>query len=256
MKSELTIGPSTGWLYARGDYSLSQHEAVLKTAGANSVEIVLANWDIDDQRMLSLRGGGFDAQIFVYRSLHLPPIRGAEEELPLAQEAMACTGATVAVTHPVKISGKYPVEHYQRMISCGVPLALENMDSRGDFGFDLKELEELMGHVDGKFVLDTQHAYEHDHTMGYAKDLLWKFFHKLTHLHVSGETSDSMHSLVHKADNHRSIIDFVGRVLAIKKVPLILEGAYSTPDELQREIEFVIRELDSDGSRVFVGSPA
>lgn len=244
-QTRLMIGPSTGWMYAKEIYSLRQQESVLKQAGANIVEICLAGWDSNDQRMLSLKSGEmFDVQTFTYRSLHLPNVNGQnpEHQLAMAQDAVASCGAVVALTHPLKVSGEYPTRHYEKMISGDVPLAIENMDSRKDSGFNLPELEELIS-LGCRFVFDVQHAYEHDHEMEYAGDLLESLKNQLTHLHVSGETSDNIHSLVCKAVNAGKIVEFVGRVLSVKNVPLILEGEYATPDELKQEIEFLTREL-------------
>lgn len=247
IQTRLMIGPSSGWLYAKEIYSLRQQEGILKQAGANIVEICLAGWDSNDKRMLSLKSGEmFDIQTFTYRSLHLPDVNGQnpEHQLVMAQDAVARCGAIVALTHPLKIGGEYPTRHYEEMISGGVPLAIENMDSRKDSGFNLPELEELVN-IGCRFVLDVQHAYEHDYEMVYAADLLESLKNQLAHLHVSGETSDNIHSLVCKATNARRIVEFVGRVLSVKNVPLILEGEYATSDELKQEIEFLTRELCS-----------
>ncbi len=244
--SRLMIGPSTGWLYAKGIYSLRQQEAVLKQAGANSVEVCLAGWDSNDKRMCSLTAEEpFDVQTFAYRSLHLPDVNGQnpEHQLAMAQNAVARCGAAVALTHPLKVGVDYPTEHYKMMIFGGVPLAVENMDSRKDSGFNPLELEKLVREVGCRFVLDVQHAYEHDHEMRYAGDLLESLKGQLTHLHVSGETEDNIHSLVCKATNAKRIVEFLGQVLSTKNVPLILEGEYTTPDELRREIEFLTKEL-------------
>ncbi|MFH1401757.1 MAG: hypothetical protein ABIG40_02235 [Parcubacteria group bacterium] len=241
------IGPSTGWLYAKGIYSLAQQKTILETVKANSVEICLANWDRNDKRMFSLEEGKvFDAQNFIYRSLHLPDVNGQEIEhqLAMVQKAVVRCGTTIALTHPLKVKGDYPTEHYKKMISGGIPLAIENMDSRKDSGFNPAELEKLVTVVDCRFVLDVQHAYEHDPEMKYAGELFDSLENRLAHLHVSGETSDSIHSLVCRATNAKSIIEFVGRVLSAKKVPLILEGEYTTSDELRQEIEFLEKELN------------
>ncbi len=246
MRADLMIGASTGWLYAREIFLLRQQESILKTAGANVVETCLANWDSNDRRMLSLRDGkAFDVQTFVYRSLHLPVINDQEPEhqLAMAQDAVVCCNAITALTHPAKIMGDYPVEYYERMISGGVPLALENMDLRKDSGFNLTELERLVKVVGCSLVLDVQHAYEHDHEMGYANDLLESLKDQLVHLHVSGETENNIHALVSKATNAKKIVEFVNQVLSVKNVPLILEGEYATTDELREEIEFLRREL-------------
>ncbi len=244
----LVIGPSTGWLYAKEIFSLTQQAAFLKTTGANAVEVCLARWESEDKRMLSLKADrAFGAKTFIHRSLHLPDVCGLKPELQIAtaKKAVALCGATTAVTHPLKVGGEYPVESYERMIAAGIPLAIENMDRRKDSGFNLAELEVLVASTRCKFVLDVQHAYEHDLGMKYATDLLESLKSHLTHLHVSGETKDNIHSLVHKATNTKTIVEFVGRVLAAKNVPLILEGEYTTFEEIKREIEFLTGELTS-----------
>lgn len=245
-RTKLLIGPSTGWLYAKEIYSLLQQEIILKTAGANSVEICLAGWDSNDQRMLSLKTGEtFDAQTFIYRSLHLPDVNGQELEnqLVTAQEIIVRCGATIALTHPLKIGSDYPTEYYEKMIFGGIPLAVENMDSKKDSGFNISELERLVKVVGCRFVLDVQHAYEHDPGMKYASDLLESLKDQIAHLHISGEAENNIHSLVCKATNAKMIVEFVGRALSTKNIPLIIEGEYTTPDELQREIEFLTKEL-------------
>lgn len=248
-RSELIIGPSTGWLYAQDIYSLAQQEDILKTVGANGVEICfLGSWGSNDRRILSLKTGpAFNTRIFIHRSLHLPDINNEEPERQLSstREALAVSGATIALTHPMKTGGDYPIACYERMISGGIPLAIENMDSRKDSGFALSELEKLVKIIECRFVLDVQHAYEHDHEMRYAGELLESLKDRLAHLHVSGEAGANIHSLVHKAANAGKIVEFISRVLSVKKVPLIFEGEYTTPGELRQEIEFLTEELGS-----------
>jgi hypothetical protein len=246
MCSDLIIGPSTGWLYAAGIYSLKQQQIFLEAVGVNGVEVILLNWNAKDKRMLSLKTKeSFDAQVITHRSLHLPDVsaEAPEHQLAMAKEMVTRTGATVALTHPLKADGRYPMECYEQMMAAGIPLAIENMDKQKPSGFDLAELEKIAIAVDCRFVLDVQHAYEHDPDMKYADELLAAFKDRLAHLHVSGETENNSHSLVCRARNANKIVDFVGRTLAVKHVPLILEGKYATVDELQLEVDFLIMEL-------------
>jgi len=240
MDSELMIGPSTGWLYAMNIFSLARQKEILTKAGANVLEI---NIGIDiDKRMASLKKARF--KDFAHSFLHFPDLkdRKVKQLVAIAKKAKIYYDFSVALIHPLKLVASYPEDDYKRIISNNIPLAIENMDSRKDSGFKLKELKKLLK-ITNLFVLDVQHAYEHDHQMIYAKDLLQSFQKELVYLHVSGETSNNMHSLVHKSENAKTIIEFIGKVLCSKPVPLILEGEYRNSQELKTEIEFLFKEL-------------
>lgn len=242
--SELVIGPSTGWLYAQEMHSLQAQANFLKQAGANAVEICLAGWDVNDPRMLSLKDASAFGQGFVW-SVHLPDI-GEDDiygKLKIVREALRLSGAKIALTHPLKVDGRYPIPAYRIMVAGGIPLVVENMDRDKDSGFLTRELIDLVRAVRCGFVLDVQHAFERDPTMTYARELFQYLRGYLIHLHVSGECEGDRHCLVHKATNARQIVAFLGQVLSAKRVPLILEGRYEGPEELQREIEFLKGEL-------------
>lgn len=244
------IGPSTGWLYAKEMYSLRQQEAILKKAQANCFEIVVGECNGNSKRMLSLKQGEQFDRDFAYRSVHLFDVsdQQLDNQIRVAQEAITLCNASIAVSHIMKVNGEYPLNPCERMIAAGVPLAMENMDSRKDSGFLLADLVQIGRSLSCPFVLDVQHAYEHDHSMAYAQDLFQHLQEPLVHLHVSGQTPDNIHALVYKASNAKEIVEFVGYVLSRKVVPLILEGEYTNAGELSREIQFLKKELDSSES--------
>lgn len=242
--NELVIGASTGWMYARNLFSCSAQQEFLLKSGANSVEICLSGWD--DERMSSVTESKvFEDDRFVYRSVHLPNVGSLNPELQIlaARKLMAFCGAKTLLTHPEKTKGRYPVECYKRMVSDGIPLAIENMDIQKDSGFDLRELKELVVSTGCRLVFDVQHAYEHDKEMSYAKDLFECMKDEIAHLHVSGETNNNNHSLLLGATNTNKIVDFLGGVFSVKSYPIILEGEYLTEDDLSREIKFVKSNL-------------
>lgn len=240
---ELIIGVSTGWLYAKNVFSSRKQEEILQVTGAIGIEICLDGWK--DKRTFSLKKGKkFNPEIFSYRSLHFPDIvRDQDHQIIVAKEIITLCNATVAVSHPLKERGEYPVKSYEGMIASEVPFAIENMDSQKDSGFNLAELKGLVKDIGCYFVLDLHHAFTHDKTMSYANDLFESLGPSLVHLHVSGATNNGSHSLVYRAINTKEIISFLGQVLSIKKLPLILEGEYSTSNELRQEIEFLRKEL-------------
>ena len=244
----MIIGPSNGWLYEKKVYYLVGQKYILKKAEANAVEIsFIPEWFSDEnkRRMVSLEVGKvFDPKIFVHRSVHLPGVNGQEkeDEFAMAQKAISCCDATFALTHPIKTGSDYPIKSYEKMISKSIPLAIENMDSNKESGFKIEELERLIRLVP-RFVLDVQHAFEHDSTMEYAFDLFEMAKDNLAYLHVSGETEDNHHALVYRSRNCDKIVSFLGTIFSEIQVPIILEGKYSTSEELSQEINFLIKEI-------------
>ncbi|MEA3272584.1 MAG: hypothetical protein U9P90_02850 [Patescibacteria group bacterium] len=202
-EKDMRIGPSTRWMYASGLYLLNEQEKILRAVKTSSVEIILDAWE--GARINSLRNGkAFDVAGLSYRSLHLPGLvytLETKDHVATARQLVDSHRMDTVLIHPTKVNGDYPVDFYEELVSNGVPLAIENMDKNKDSGFDINELEGLVKSIDLGFVLDVQHAYEHDITMQYANDLFEVSIHHLLHLHVSGETANSNHSLVHKSRN-------------------------------------------------------
>ena len=117
------------------------------------------------------------------------------------------------------------------------------MDAAKPSGHARWELEYLLKKFKLKFVLDIQHAFEHDSNMAYAWDLFQMAGDDISHLHLSGQSPNSPHTLVHRADNKDALVNFLGKVFSYKKLPIILEGKYTFPLEVKNEIEFIKREL-------------
>lgn len=262
---QLFIGPSTGWLYAIGVNSLVQQRTVLENAGASAVEFCMGGTlDRSDVRVNSLLGGdelGLTKDRKSYRkSLHLPdyqPSVDSKSQARAAREIAVKQAALTMVIHPLKYEDEYPIAYYEQLNAedwrgVRIRLAIENMDKNKPDGFLLPELEHLVKSHDLAFVLDVQHAFEHDGSMAYARDLFDTLRDHLIHLHVSGETEDNNHCLLHRAKNTNAIVKFLGEIFsevfsdeisASKNLPIILEGEYQNANDLRAEIEFITREL-------------
>jgi hypothetical protein len=96
-----------------------------------------------------------------------------------------------AVMHPTKDrDGMYPLGYYRLFVQAGIPITFENMDASSNQkgGVNIAELVQLTNEISPRFVLDVQHAYEHDESMSYADDLLQSLQSCLVHLHVSGQS--------------------------------------------------------------------
>lgn len=238
LKNKMIIGPSTGYLYMNGVLSVKNHNKILKEARANCFEINLGPNLLERIRFLQAPEEFGD---FNYRALHLDydSNLALEEQLALIKDLVNRYKINTAVVHPDVVTEEY----YQKAVLHKIPLATENMDKAKTKGFLLSELEKIITTYQLGFVLDVQHAYEHDHEMRYAKDLFDLTLNSLTHLHVSGETEKNVHSLVHRAKNASKIIDFTSQILSKINVPIILEGEYKNSEELKKEIDFLKKEL-------------
>jgi len=237
-KGVLLIGPSIGWIFAQGIYDLTKHEKFLQEVGASATELVM--YLVEEKRQQALLNG--DPMGMAFTTVHLDdlsPDRPSEGQVALAKKIVDRHKAAAAVAHPVN----NPVSYYEDLLAAGVPAAIENMDRNKVRGHAIWELRDLIEKHGLKFVLDVQHAYEHDPGMTYAWELYQMGSPNLVYLHVSGQSEKSIHSLVHLAENGAAIIHFLGKVFSEKKLPIILEGQYTTAQEVKKEIESLKQEL-------------
>lgn len=251
MANGLIIGLSTGWLHAAGKSSTAIQKAFVFSSRANAIELCLGDSLLaGDPRVYCLLNGDdiSGCHWLPYRSLHLPdynPNESREAQAKMAAKITERHLVNVAVIHPLKCKseGGYPLDYYADLKDMGVCLAIENMDKNKPSGFRIQELARLVEFADLGFVLDLQHAYEHDSSMSYAQDLFCAMKSRLVHLHVSGQSAGQNHSLVCRSENASAIAAFLGRIFSEMRVPIILEGEYRVPEDIEEEIAFFEREL-------------
>jgi hypothetical protein len=238
-KNGLVIGPSLGYMFMHGVYDLRKHGEFLREAGTNAAELVM--YFKEEQRQNAM----LEEKIYAdFVSIHLEdfsPEISLIRQVFMAKQIFDFQQARVGVLHTVGVKEFY----LEALTEIGITVAIENMDKAKSSGHKKWELEYLLKKFNLKFVLDIQHAYEHDDSMQYAWDIFQMARDNISHLHVSGQSKGSPHTLVHRADNRDAIIRFLGSVLYSKKVPIILEGLYRFPSEIKQEIEFIKRELES-----------
>jgi hypothetical protein len=237
----MKIGPSTGWLYAIEISDMNEHKKIIDTAGMNLFEICCYQWG--DERIDAILNSK-NLTGYTYKSIHLPNMKQISDldELYKMKKIVNDHKIKTCVIHRDGFlnQGKYL---NQIITELNKPITIENLDGSRDNKREIEDLQILKNDYEVSFMLDVQHAYEHDHSMNYAKELYSFMEDKLTHLHVSGETENNIHSLVHKSRNAKEIIDFLGYIFSKKKVPIVLEGEYKTAQELKKEREFLEKEL-------------
>jgi len=246
----IKIGPSNGWFYANGSYNVQEQIRLLKSIGVEAMELALAGWgsEENDRRITSL-DEAIVVNKFPFLSIHAPDY---SDSIPPRKQVIKLTELTathmpnVVLIHPLMVEGgDYPYDYYESIISGEVPLAIENMDKDKDSGFLIRDLLGITGKIGLKFVFDIQHAFEHDSSMKYAQDLFEAMKDKISHFHVSGETANNHHSLLHKARNVREILDFLCWAYGqLKEKPsIILEGEYRGMGEIEAEITLLKNNL-------------
>ncbi|MCK4997454.1 hypothetical protein KAS08_04055 [Candidatus Pacearchaeota archaeon] len=231
---ELIIGPSTGWLYGENIKDVNEHRKIIEAGGGNSVEISLRDNGEINKNLLKFSSVNW----FKYKFAHIPEF-GTELIdkwiifLKEFHEVWNCDNYTI---HPSMIEKE---SDWGKFKDSGLPIAIENMDKNKNSGFEIKELKRILKEYNFNFVLDLEHAYSHDKSMRYARELFDEFKDKITHVHVSGEADGVDHVLVKDSDNKKEIIEFLKGIVSEVNVPIIIEGKYSSSDDLKEEFDFI-----------------
>ncbi len=130
------------------------------------------------------------------------------------------------------------IDNFEILAKSDLPFLIENMDGRKTIGTHPEYFAELKQKYNFGFVLDIQHAYEHDHTMNIAKEFIEVMGDRLKHMHVSGWTNVEIHVPVYRADNKEAIT----KILELNiNVPKILEGTLleDINNNITKELEYV-----------------
>jgi len=234
------IGFSTGSLYKS---SIDFHEIInlYCSSKADAIELSFAEPDALLRFQLSLDLIN-DIEKFKYISIHAPWKKINYDSGDICSKLFSkliflCKELPVQgiVLHPDTI------REFKILNDSGLPFLLENMDKRKSFGTHPQHFEDLKKY-NLEFVLDIQHSYEHNQSIGFTKNFIETMGNRLKHMHVSGYNHSELHVPAHLADNKNQITE----ILKLKiQVPKILEGILlgDVKEVVKREIEF-IREFD------------
>lgn len=175
---------------------------------------------------------------FDYVSVHAPALgsfyygKNEETRSILSEMQRLCGILPIrgVIIHPDR------VEDFSVLESSQLPILIENMDVNKKIGCTPDYFKKLKKQFSFRFVLDVQHAWEHDHSMNLAKGLVGVMGSKLQHMHVSGSNElHSHHAQLSKADNMEAIL----RILRVHPaIPKIAEGIIDEPVHRNAEAEF------------------
>ncbi len=232
-----SVGFSTGSLY-RTSLSLSERIALFHSLGAKAIELSFAT--PNELFQYSLSSEDIETiKKFQYVSIHAPfkevryrcdqETRNLLGKLNLLRQIIPVSGVVI---HPNNIA------YFPLLERSGLPFLIENMDGRKIFGNTPEDFAQFKEDCDFGFVLDVQHAYEHDPTMNLAKELVEVMGDRLKEMHVSGCRNDEIHFPTYRSENRKAISKILERRIP---VPKILEGLVSQPAKttIRREMRYV-----------------
>ena len=214
------IGFSTGCLHNSG-MSICEMVDFYSSVGADAIELSFAtpkelmDFELSDRILKGL-------EKYKHISIHSPwkgcrynTSHDTNRMLSKLGKLHRQTKASGIVFHPDII------DFFGRIKGTGLPILIENMDRRKAFGTKPEHIKEIRDDYDVGFVLDIQHAYEHDPSMKTAKEMISVMGYRLKHLHVSGQNRSNNHFPAYAAENREAIEKILGLGLS---VPKILEG--------------------------------
>jgi len=233
----VNIGFTTGCLY-RSKVTFDDRIKLYHSLGANAIELSLATpgelfeYNLTEETIK-------DINKYTSVSIHAPwkEVRynsGSEtkkiiDKLRVLYEKLPIDGL---VLHPDTI------DNFEILDQSGLPFLLENMDRRKSYGTHPEQFRELKSKYNFGFVLDVEHAYEHDPTMQLAREFIDAMGDKLKHMHVSGFNESEIHVPTYCAVNK----DEISKMLNVGlNVPIILEGILleDIENSIKKELEFV-----------------
>lgn len=236
-KTNGPVGFSTGCLY-RSKMPMSEIAELYHSCGANAIELSFAtpaeffNTEITKELISA-------AKKFDFISIHAP-WKEINYSVSPETEKIIEKLKTIRAKLPIKGIVLHPhlIDDFEILKRSGLPFLLENTDKRKKFGICPEDFEELKKKCDFGFVLDLQHAFEHDPTMELAKKFIETMGVRLNHLHVSGESQGEIHVPAHLARNREAIVQMLELKLP---QPKILEGIMINDIEntISKELNFI-----------------
>jgi len=230
------IGFTTGCLY-RSDIPFEETIGLFHSLGADAVELSFAT----PGELLKYQLSGqmaADIKKYAFISIHAP-WKEARYDSSSTADSMIEKLRSLCRELPVEGIVLHPdtISDFEKLDKSGLLFLLENMDRRKKCGIYPEEFEKLKEEYSFGFVLDTQHAYEHDPNMNLAKELIDAMGDRLKHMHVSGCAESEIHVPVHLAANKEAITKILE--LGIN-VPKILEGILLEDIEktIKNELEY------------------
>ncbi len=120
----------------------------------------------------------------------------------------------------------------------GLPVSIENMDSRKDVGKDIGEIASILKRYGFGLTLDLQHCFTNDGSMSSAREFQGLLGDLIVEYHLSGFDRKWNHFPLFKTGQ-----DAIIESLKNKKAPIIIESAFLDLNEIKTELDHVERRI-------------
>lgn len=231
------IGFTTGSLY-RSEIPFDEVIKLYYSLGADAIELSFATPNQLFDYQLSEQSAE-DIKKFTSISIHAPWKEVRYDDNPntnriIEKLRLLCNKFPVRgiVLHPNII------DNFEMLDQSGLPFLLENMDRRKSYGIHPEQFRELKKKYNFGFVLDVEHAYEHDPSMQLAREFIDVMGDRLKHMHISGCNESEIHTSTYCAVNKEAVTEILKLGLS---VPKILEGVLleEAQDSIKKELAYV-----------------
>jgi len=231
------IGFTTGSLYY-SKISLEEITKLYSSLGADAIELSFATPNQLIENKIS-KETFYNLQKYKFISLHAP-WKEVRYDFNEDTDKILDKLTNLCDTLPIRGIVLHPdtINRFEILIQSGLPLLIENMDKRKLYGTNSEQFKELKRKYNFGFVLDVQHAYEHDSSMQLAKEFISVIGNKLNHMHISGSSESEIHVPTFNAINKEAITNILKLNI---NVPKILEGRLNKDIEetIKKELEYV-----------------
>jgi hypothetical protein len=121
-----------------------------------------------------------------------------------------------------------------------IPVSIENMDDRKDFGKSIEDIESVLKKYNFGFTVDLQHCFVNDSTMKLAQRFQNKFKDRIVEYHISGFEKTLLHYPLYKTRQNIII-----EALKYKNIPIIIESVFDSFGEQYEELKYIKKEFGS-----------
>ena len=222
------IGFSTGCLYRH--YEPKEIISFLQKMGVKVVEVGMGVTMVDSEQYKTLESDDFAG--FDHVSIHVPKIHYGHNDdtkvvLEKVQHINALRPIDMLVVHPDI------VEDWGPILELNIPVGAENMDNRKESHRSVSDMVQLFEDTSQlHMVLDVNHVYSNDTSMGLAKEFYKSCGERIKEIHLSG--LEELHDPLFQTKQPEII-----NAIQNWDVPVVIESRLSSTDELSQELEYI-----------------